>query len=139
MPLPESILRAWRETDYRVRLARGGYASIFCGRPLPPALAALLARADDPWGYITAWNPAGVALPRARNRMRQRRLRVALAHAGHRCWAGIGVGQTGGWREPSLFVPGLSYAQLDALAREFGQLGVVRGTGAGAAELYSLI
>lgn len=138
MPLPESILRAWRDTDYRVRLPCGGYASIFCARPLPPALAPWLAQPDEPWGYITAWNPAGVSLPRARNRIRQRRLRVALARDTHRCLGGIGVG-TGGWREPSLFVPGLGFDELDALAREFGQLGVVRGTGAGLAELHVLI
>lgn len=138
MPLPESIRRAWTETDYRVRLPHGGYVSIWCGRPLPPQLLALLRRADDPWGYITAWNPAGVRLPLASNKTRQRRLRDELKADRHRFFAGIGVGSND-WREPSLFVPGMTHVQLDAMARRFGQLGVVRGTGAGVAELHELI
>lgn len=137
MTLPESIRRAWRATDYRVRLAHGGFASIHCGTPLPAPLLALLAAPDAPWGYITAWNPAGVRLPLATNRQRQRALRDELHAAGHHCFAGIGVG-TDDWREPSLFVPGIPYATLDALAHRHGQLGVVRGTGAGPAELREI-
>jgi Protein of unknown function (DUF3293) len=138
MPLPESIRRAWEETDYRVRLPRGGHVSIWCGRLLPTPLLALLRRADDPWGYITAWNPAGVRLPLATNKARQRRLRDELRADRHRYFGGIGVGPSN-WREPSLFVPGMSHAQLDAMARRFGQLGVVRGIGAGPAELHALV
>jgi hypothetical protein len=138
MSLPESIRRAWEETDYRVRLPRGGHVSIRCGRLLPAPLLALLHRAEDPWGYITAWNPAGVRLPLATNKARQRRLRDELRADRHRYFGGIGVGPSN-WREPSLFVPGMSHAQLDAMARRFGQLGVVRGVGAGPAELHELI
>lgn len=138
MARPESIRRAWIETDYRVRLPRGGYASIRCGQPLPAPLRAVLADADDPWGYITAWNPAGLRRAEAINRARQRQLRDALKAGGFRCHAGVGVGTTG-WREPSLFVPGIAFSTLDALARSFGQLGVVRGTGARPAELRDLI
>ncbi len=138
VPLPESILRAWLTTDYRVRLARGGYASIRCGEPLPAPLRALLDTADEPWGYITAWNPADVRLPHARNRIRQRGLNTALAAARYRRFGGIGVGQAG-WREASLFVPGIAAEPLDAIARRFGQLSVVRGTGACLAELHILV
>jgi hypothetical protein len=138
MPLPESIRRAWEETDYRVRLPRGGYVSIWCGRPLPVPLLALLRNADDPWGYITAWNPAGVRLPLTANKTRQRRLRDELKADRHRYFGGIGVGPSD-WREPSLFVPGMSHVHLDAMARRFGQIGVVRGIGAEPAELHELI
>jgi hypothetical protein len=138
MPLPESIRRIWSETDYRVRLPHGGFVSIWCGRPLPSQLLALLHHADDPWGYITAWNPAGVCLPLASNKIRQRRLRDELKADRHRYFCGVGVGPSN-WREASLFVPGIPWAQLDALARRFGQLGVVRGVGAGPAELHELI
>jgi hypothetical protein len=65
-------------------------------------------------------------------------LRDELRGDRHRFFAGIGIGPSG-WREPSLFVPGMTYVQLDTMARRFGQLGVVRGTGAGAAELHELI
>jgi hypothetical protein len=138
MALPESIRRAWTETEYRVRLPHGGYAIVLCGHPLPAPLLALLRRVDEPWGYITAWNPAGVRLQQASNRIRQRRLRDELKGDRHRYFGGIGVGPND-WREPSLFVPGITWAQLDTLARRFGQLGVVRGTGAEPAELHELI
>lgn len=138
MPLPESIRRAWTDTDYRVRLPAGGFANIRCGQPLPLPIRALLARADDSWGFITAWNPAGVLLPLATNHIRQRRLRDELKADRFGYYAGIGVGPSD-WREPSLFVPGISYANLDALARRFGQLGVVRGSAGGPAELHELV
>lgn len=126
------------ETDYRVRLPRGGHVSIWCGRPLPPQLLALLQRADDPWGYITAWNPASVRLPLASNKVRQRRLRDELKADRHRYLGGVAVGPND-WREPSLFVPSMTHAQLDAMAHRFGQIGVVRGIGAGPAEMHELV
>lgn len=138
MALPESIRRAWEETDYRVRVTQGGYTSIRCGRPLPEELLALLPQPAAPWGYITAWNPAGVQLSPASNRTRQRRLRDELKADRHPYYAGIGIGASD-WREASLFVPGITYLQLDALARRFGQLGIVRGVGARPAELHELI
>jgi Protein of unknown function (DUF3293) len=137
VPLPQSIQREWMATDYRVRLPFGGYASIRCGRPLPEALRPLLTAGEEPWGFITAWNPASCAQPRAVNRRLQRQLRDALRASGHRFRAGAGVG-TDGWREPSLFVPGIDFPRLDALARQFHQLGIVRGVGAGIAELHEL-
>ena len=121
-----------------MRVPYGGFASIRCGQPLPMPLLAMLRRADDPWGYITAWNPAGVALPLASNKIPHRRLREGLQGDRPRFIGGIGVGLAD-WREPSLFVPGMSHAQLDAMARRFGQLSVVRGIGAGPAELHELM
>lgn len=138
MSLPESIRRAWLDTDYRVRLPCGGHASIRCGLPLPAPLLALLHHADEPWGYITAWNPRSVMLPRTSNRIRQQRLRDELKADRCRYCAGIGVG-TDTWREPSLFVAGIGHTRLDELARHFGQLSVVRGIGGAPAELHELI
>lgn len=138
MPLPESIRRAWTESEYRVRLPSGGHATIRCGLPLPAPLLALLKSPADPWGFITAWNPAGVSLPNSTNHIRQRRLRDELKADRHHFHAGIGIGPAH-WREPSLFVPGMTYAQLDAMARLFGQLGVVRGSGERPAELHELM
>ncbi len=137
MPVPESIRRIWLDTEYRIRLSHGGYACIRCGQPLPAPLLAMLRREDEPWGYITAWNPASVRLPLATNRIRQRRLRDELRADHHRYFGGVGIGPLD-WREPSLFVPGIKHSQLDALARRFGQLGVIRGAGVGPAELHEL-
>ncbi|MGH8191397.1 MAG: DUF3293 domain-containing protein [Rhodanobacteraceae bacterium] len=121
-----------------MRSPGGGHACIRCGSRLPAPLLALLRHADESWGYVTAWNPAGVRLPAAVNRERQRRLRDELNSVGHRYRVGVGVGADG-WRETSLFVPGIAFAELDDLARRFGQLGVVRGTGSGLAELHELV
>lgn len=134
MPLPEPILRAWAETDYRVRVPRGGYASIRIGAALPAALRRLLHDETQTWGFITAWNPASMAQPRARNRDRQRVLRDALREGGYAIRVGVGMGADG-WREPSLFVCDIDFDSLDALAKRFGQAAVVRGVGNGPAEL----
>ena len=133
----ESLRRAWLETGYRVRLPRGGSAVIRIGEPLPRALHDFLRDESEPWGFITAWNPRAQIAPRSFNRARQRELRNALRASNARCRAGIGVGRE--WREPSLFVAGLDFEMLDALARRFGQAAIVRGTGFGIAELRELM
>lgn len=138
MPVPESIRRAWLDSDYRVRLPHGGHAGIRCGQPLPAPLLALLNHVGEPWGYITAWNPRSVMLPVASNRIRQRRLRDELKADSCRYYGGIGVG-VDHWREPSLFVVGIGYTRLDELARHFGQLSVIRGIGNSPAELHELV
>lgn len=138
MPLPEAIWRAWIDTDYCVRIVRGGCAVIRVGQPLPVALRDFLRGPDEPWGFVTAWNPVSVLQPRFANRMRQRELRDALRARGFRFLAGAGVGPEG-WREPSLFVGGIDYAALDALSRRFRQAAIVRGFGHGEAELHALI
>lgn len=138
MPLPEAIWRAWLDTDYRVRIARGGCAVIRVGQSLPAALRDFLHGPDEPWGFVTAWNPVSVLQPRHTNRMRQRELRDAARTRGFRLLAGAGVGPEG-WREPSLFVSGGDFAALDALSRRFRQAAIVRGLGHGEAELHALI
>lgn len=131
--MDEPLLAAYRATDYRVRLSRGGTASIRIGQPLPIALQAWVG--ERPWGFITAWNPGSRLQPRASNRSAQRALLQclrSLARGG--IAAGIGVGANG-WREPSLFAVGLGAASLDAIAHRFGQLGYVHGQGSGVAQL----
>lgn len=134
MPASEALRHAWLTTQYRVRLSRGGFAAIRIGAPLPTALHALLAADDEPWGFITAWNPHAQPRDRAANRAAQRALLQALREHGARLRAGAGVGSEG-WREPSLFALGLDFDALDALAARFAQAAIVRGRGIGRAEL----
>ncbi len=136
MVASDSLRRAWLETEYRVRLPRGGSAAIRIGAPLPDALRDFLRGENEPWGFITAWNPRAQKTPRAFNRARQRELRDALRALNARCRSGMGVGKD--WHEPSLFVTGLDFATLDALARHFQQAAIVRGIGSGIAELREL-
>ncbi|MGH8212731.1 MAG: DUF3293 domain-containing protein [Rhodanobacteraceae bacterium] len=136
MSAPESLRRAWRQTEYRVRLPSGGFAVIRVGMPLPDPLREFLHGEREPWGFITAWNPRARRAPRPENRVRQRELRDSLPGFGARCRAGIGAGEE--WREPSLFVTGIDFDTLDALAQRFGQAAVMRGVGFGIAELREL-
>ncbi|HET6632748.1 MAG TPA: DUF3293 domain-containing protein [Rhodanobacteraceae bacterium] len=124
-------------SDYRVRLPRGGYASIRIGQPLPAALRACLRYDDEAWAFVTAWNPRSRPQPRAANRRAQRGLLAALRAMTPppRIRAAIGVG-TDGWREPSLWLAGVELAALDILMRRHAQNAIVRGHAAGPAELH---
>ncbi|TAM57903.1 MAG: DUF3293 domain-containing protein [Rhodanobacter sp.] len=123
----------FQATDYRVRLPRGGWATIRIGEPLPAALRVLAG--TQPWGFVTAWNPRAQACSRQRNRHAQRQLLAAL-RASPGCVAirpALGVGDR--WREPSLFLIGLDTAALDVLAARHGQLAYVHGEAGGPARL----
>lgn len=114
---------------YRVRLARGGYATIRVGKPLPGELAALLPEKDACWAFITAWNPHGTLRSRKANRKAQRALVDTLHNRYPAARWHAGCGTLDNWREPSLFVTGLSESALDELMHRFGQLAVVSGCG----------
>ncbi|MGN6729204.1 MAG: DUF3293 domain-containing protein [Rhodanobacteraceae bacterium] len=138
MPISPETRRAFLDTEYRVRLSRGGCAVIRIGEPLPPRLHGCVKDGRTPWGFITAWNPSAQQSFRARNRERQRELLAALRERGARLRPGLGVGANGdgnAWREPSLFVAGLDFDSMDELARRFEQAAIVRGLGRGTAEL----
>lgn len=129
------LLAAYRATDYRVRLARGGYASIRVDKPLPVDLLPLVGA--HCWGFITAWNPLSQPFSRQLNRQAQRLLLRALRECPGTVtvYAALGVGSDGTWKEPSLFVVGPEIGQLDPLAQRFGQNAYVHGRGHGPAIL----
>ena len=133
--MDEALLAAYRATDYRVRLARGGWAAIRIDQPLPADLGSLAG--NRPWGFITAWNPYSQPDTRARNRVAQHALLAALRALQQTTLirAGAGVSTDGQWREASLWVVGPDETALDALARRFGQIGYVRGDAASPARL----
>jgi len=138
----DELLAAYRVTAYRVRLARGGWATIRVGEPLPAALASLAG--DHRWAFITAWNPRSKPVARSTNRHAQRNLLDALhALAATRtvrpgCGAGPAGRHEAGWHEPSLFVIGPDLASLDTLAHRYEQNAYVHGQGAQPAQLRSL-
>lgn len=140
MRITPGTRREFRETEYRVRLSRGGHAVIRIGKALPRELQDLLESEQTPWGFITAWNPFARKAPRERNRLRQRELLGAMCEHEVILRAGVGVGRHAArdWREPSLFVVGLEFDVLDALAQRFDQAAIVRGRGFGVAELHEV-
>jgi hypothetical protein len=135
--MDEALLAAYRATDYRVRLASGGWASIRIDAPLPDALHDLVGHHH--WGFITAWNPHSQPKVLLQNRLAQRRLLQHLKqHPDVRAVrAAVGVGGDG-WHERSLLVVGPTTSDLDALGGAFGQNAYVHGDGWGLARLRLL-
>jgi len=133
--MDEALLAAYRATDYRVRLARGGWATIHIDQPLPAELRDLARHL--PWGFITAWHPFSKPVPRPDNRIAQRALLAALRALPETMVvrAGMGASHEGAWKEASLWVTGPDVPALDALAHQFGQVGYVHGKGATPAQL----
>ena len=82
--------------------------------------------AVDRWAFITAWNPASVALPREENDRRQEELRLRLSE--YIVIPGEGVGRDPSWQpEPSLMILGIPRKEAVRLGRKFGQLAIVAG------------
>jgi len=127
--MDDALLAAYRATDYRVRLARGGWVTIRIEQPLPPELQAMAG--NRPWGFITAWNPRSASTPRPQNRAALGELLIALRTLPETTAIrpGLGIGSNGRWAEPSFWVAGPETASLDPLARHFGQFGYVHGQG----------
>jgi hypothetical protein len=135
--MDETLLAAYLATDYRVRLTRGGYASIHIKERVPTSLLSVIG--TRPWAVITSWNPQSVSQSRTRNRAAQHQLLAALRVLPSllTVHGALGVGQSG-WREPSLFTVGPDMRQLDTLATTFGQYAYVHGHADGKAQLRCL-
>ncbi|WP_233843094.1 DUF3293 domain-containing protein [Dyella sp. 2HG41-7] len=128
-----ALIAAYRATDYRVRLARGGWACIRVDAPLPSSLLTMIGM--NSWAFITAWNPFSQILQRAQNHAAQHALLAALRKLSGLISIRPAVGVGEGWREPSLFVVGPTLADTDALAQQFRQNAYVHGLGDGYARL----
>jgi hypothetical protein len=131
--MDSGLIAAYRNADYRVRLPRGGFASLQVDAPVPAALRPLVGARS--WAFITAWNPFSQRRPREQNHVAQQTLLAALRKlpstvAIH---AAVGVGKD--WREPSFFVVGPELAETDALAQQFQQNAYVHGLAEGYARL----
>ncbi|QAU23934.1 DUF3293 domain-containing protein [Dyella sp. M7H15-1] len=131
--MDNSLIDVYRSTDYRVRLAQGGWVSIQVDAALPVSLHPLIE--DRCWAFITAWNPDSQAQPRAQNRVAQQALLTALRKLPRTICIRPGLGVGDAWRETSLFVVGPNLADIDELAQQFQQNAYVHGLGNGYARL----
>jgi len=131
--MDNALIAAYRNTDYRVRLAQGGCASIRVDAPLPVPLRNLIGAHS--WAFITAWNPFSQMRSRVQNHAAQQALLAALRGllTTIAICPAIGVGLD--WREPSFFVVGPTLPETDALARQFQQNAYVHGLADGYARL----
>ncbi len=124
-PTPASLLAAYRDTRYDVRLPGGRRLTIRIGDP--PSVALILPRGDPALSsaIITACNPRSLPLPVADNRRRMHELVRALVGHGVLMLPAVGCAPHGAWREASLLVPAIPIDLLDTLARRFGQNAVL--------------
>jgi hypothetical protein len=123
-PLDESLIAAYRATEYRV-----------CANPpfvlrigeRCPALVELLARSGTTGGaFLTAWNPYSEPAPFAVNRNRQDKLVQIVEARGWRHLPGEGRGRDPDWPpEPSILAIGPDREEARALARDFRQHAIV--------------
>lgn len=84
---------------------------------------------------VSACNPLGTPHEPWLNQVRDDELRLELADKGWRLWLAEGVSADGGWREPSLFVPGFHGAECRDVMQAFDQLAWVEYDAAGLGQL----
>jgi len=77
------------------------------------------------FSLLSAWNPHSVRRPDVINRSEDRQLQMALESSRLTFRPAFAAAPNRSWREPSWVVVDQSVAQLDALARRFGQLGTL--------------
>lgn len=112
---------AYAAADYAVALD-GDALPLRVGRPARD-LEAYWPAAN--YLFMTAWNPASEPHSDSANRAADERLVARLDAAGvqrHAAWAEDGAGE---WREPGWLLADFDPALGDALAREFGQAGML--------------
>lgn len=131
--MTEDLATLFGNTEYRVRLERGGWAVIHVGQPLPDSLLPRVG--TDTWGFITAWNPQARQQSRPLNRHAQRQLLGVLQEDKDTRLLIPAMGVGVHWREPSLFVTGLSRERMDRIAHAYRQLAYLWGVACSQAEL----
>ncbi len=117
-----ALLAAYLAARYEVHAA-GGLLRLRIGVPAPPALAeALPARG---WTLVTAWNPGSRPCDEAANRRADAALQADLDALGLRRLAASNSDGSGQWHEPGWLVADLATDDADALARRYGQAGIL--------------
>lgn len=117
--LPEALLQAYQQTDYRVQ---GHSWSLRIGQPQPGLRHHYLRHAVHSACYLTACNPLGQAQPAALNLLRMQQLRQALQRAGWSWLEGQGVDPLGLWEaEDSLLIWGMDLSTAQAWGERWQQ------------------
>ncbi len=114
------LARAYLDADYRWEHA-GHWHDLRIGLQAPGL--ELIHPGAVCFGFLSAWNPGSVERPEQENRDADARLRALLVEGGYRFGPAFASAPNRSWREPSWIVMDLPDAELDALARRFGQLG----------------
>ena len=127
-----SLYHAYLDARYRWGVG-GKWQPVVIGKPLPGLETHFpLAR----WfGMLSAWNPLSVERPEPVNRAEDDRLHAAIRARGWQGVPGFASAPDRTWREPNWMVVDITAAELDALAREFGQLGTLHWARGGAVRL----
>lgn len=115
------LARAYTAADYAVALD-GDTLPLRVGRPARDLEAYWPAAC---YAFVSAWNPASEPHSDSVNQAADARLVARLQAAGvqrHAAWAQDAAGQ---WREPGWLLADLGDLAVNALARDFGQAGVL--------------
>lgn len=135
---PESgrsaLTQAYRQAIYRV----GGTPPVDLQLERPNLALQALERGGGvvEGAFITACNPHSRRLRAAANLRRMRALQREIERSGYHWAPAVALDPQGGWPpEPSVWVPGLSQAAGETLARRFGQNAFVACDDQGVARL----
>ena len=118
-PTLATLYRAYMDAHYRWGVG-GRWKPMVIGEPAPELEARFPAAR---WfGMVSAWNPLSVLQPDPVNRAEDERLHAAIRERGWQAVPGFASAPDRTWREPTWMVFDIAPGDLDALAREFGQL-----------------
>jgi hypothetical protein len=115
------LARAYAAAEYGVTVD-GPPFELHVGAPAPGFESAWPV---SRYAFVTAWNPASSPQPGPANEAADARLRERLDRLGVDRMPAWAQAPDGRWREPGWLVADLPPAELDMLAREFGQAGTL--------------
>lgn len=121
---PESLLRAFANTDYRLRIGAGEYV-------VHPGCVHQSLDADlgnRRWAIVTAFNPQASRIDDTGNRRRHQQLIEAIRRRGWESRPAVNRDPDGRWPdEQALLIVDADPRDLDALARSLDQAAIVTG------------
>lgn len=115
------LVRAYAAAEYAVEI-EGRAIALRVGAPAPELESAWPA---SRYAFLTAWNPASSPRSQVANEVADARLRERLELLGALRMPARAQAPDGGWCEPGWLLADLPVAELDTLARDFGQAGTL--------------